>query len=120
MPVATTRSKRRRLSTATTTRATRTYMLRGLARCAICGQVMWCTPGSSGRRYRDASRLKARPCETRFESVGADVIEGQVAELISRLRLPHDWQERIVTYAGQQEDAVAVEARSRYLKDKLA
>lgn len=69
------RHARRRLSTATSARTATPYLLRGIARCSRCGQVLWCSPSRAGRRYRDSSRLKQARCDMRYESVVADVVE---------------------------------------------
>lgn len=113
------RHARRRLSTATSTRTATPYLLRGIARCSRCGQVLWCSPSRKGRRYRDSSRLKQARCDMRYESVVADVIDEQVAELLQKLLLPEDWQQRLSERMGVRDEPGA-KARRQSALGRLA
>lgn len=112
------RHSRRRLGSAVK-RDALPYLLRGIARCSRCGQVLWCSRTARGRRYRDSSRLKQERCDIRFESVGAEIVESQVAALLRDIVLPEDWHARLAERLAAIDSSDA-RARRAQAKARLA
>ena len=81
----------------------RRYLLKGLARCVHCGEIMWSNTCRSGSYYRDPSTVRGLDC--RGGSVRVDYVDGQVDRIIERLVLPEAWQQRILALYAETDDA---------------
>lgn len=112
-------TERRTLGAAVRRRHSHTYLLRGLGRCVSCGELLWCSPATTGARYRDASKLKQRPCGAHRTSVTVEAIDQQVGQLVRRMVLPDDWRERVTEYMGADGDAAAANAKRARIRDRL-
>lgn len=102
-------------------RKTRTYLLKGLARCADCGMNLWAQTYRNGRSYyreQRASRSHGE-CPARGGSVPCEVVDEQVGEIFTSIKLPPDWEERVITkIQARDEVARVVEERER-VKERL-
>lgn len=100
----------------TARRGSRVYPLTGVAQCARCGGRM---RGSyaSGRYYRDPARDKGRDCDQSM--VNAGEAEGALGAFLGRLRLPDDWQARILGQLEQGSDAGDVAREQARLEGQL-
>jgi len=92
----------------------REYPLTGLAQCARCGGRMRGTASACGTRYyRDPARQQGRECDQRM--VRAEDAEDALGDFLRRLRLPADWQARVLALiqeqAGQARDIERERAR---------
>jgi site-specific DNA recombinase len=80
-------------------RAARVYPLSGLLYCGHCGRRLYGQYSASADRryYRDEGvRQGVTQCTPPF--VRADELEGQIAELMSSLKLPPDWEKQAASY----------------------
>lgn len=80
-------------------RTSRPYLLRGIARCADCGEQMWANTMRNGRHnyYRCAARLRGRSCSARASGVPADAPDAYVSKLFATWEQPSHWTELIAT-----------------------
>ena len=103
----------------------RVYLLARLARCDNCGLRLTAkTSGGRGRRgytryYFCLAHRRSVDCPAAREHVPADLIEGQVADLVMRLRLPDDSRDRLEELANHRDERDTVEAKRQYLQSKL-
>lgn len=103
-------------------RSSRPYLLRGIARCAVCGGVMWANTlshGSEYRYYRCASRLRGHDCDAVATSVRADQVEASVDELFESWKQPADWREQIAA-PGDPETAERTQLQARIARTRRA
>lgn len=88
----------------------RWYLLKGLARCADCGERLHSTTTRSRAYYRCAGAQRGVGCHGR--SVGATVIDEQVDALMRGLALPPAWQRHVLAAWGKLDERMK-EARER-------
>lgn len=83
--------------------AAHVYVLQGLTECARCGAPLHCQMGGG--------RTPRLVCSTRLQragvcdqcSVKSALIEAELAGQVAQLRLPEDWQERVLAYLLDEE-----------------
>jgi DNA invertase Pin-like site-specific DNA recombinase len=76
----------------------RIYLLAGIARCSKCGLTLRCHASQSKgktRYYRHTAQERGYECSAPSKMVRADVIEEQWGDLLSVVRLPAEWWQRI-------------------------
>jgi site-specific DNA recombinase len=92
--------------------------------CVECGTqwVGWKVKGV--RKYRDPATDKDQVCHQSPKYINADVIEQKLIDVLFSLKLPDDWQERILQRFSEQKDTtpmlkhrVAVEGRLTRLRE---
>ena len=73
---------------------TRAYLLKGLLRCAVCGEAYWAERAGRQRRsyYRGARR--GQSCECQARNYRVETIDGKAGLLVYALTLPSDWLDR--------------------------
>jgi site-specific DNA recombinase len=102
----------------------RIYLLHRVARCWHCGRFLHMSPsrkpnGELKPFYTEPGKTLMTDCPAAGRHVRQELVDAQVAELVGRLELPDDWRERLAELAHQPEKRENLEARRRYLKDKL-
>jgi DNA invertase Pin-like site-specific DNA recombinase len=105
----------------------RVYLLAKLLRCSDCGLPLIAhTVGGRARGetvkipvYMCPSQRRSVECGSQSRYVRASVVEGQVAELIGRLRLPPDWRSRLEAMAGESPEKDEQERKRRKLEGRL-
>src|SRR5690606_15028907 len=79
----------------------RTYMLTGIARCPECGLTLRGQSGGNDTRYyRHRPEARGYDCASPGRYIRADVLEPMWSDIMSRIRLPEDWRQRIEELAG--------------------
>src|SRR5581483_7290300 len=81
----------------------RAYVLRGLLYCGECGNRLrgW-TSIDKKRYYRCPANDKGQTCG-QVKSIRADKLEKQIGDILTRLRLPEDWQARALALLGEDD-----------------
>ena len=100
----------------------RTYILGGLARCNVCGERLTGNATGSGQGYlyyRETSRKRGLVCLAPQTSVPARVLDEQIGRIVRSLRLPKDWQARIVEIAAGEDTSARVAAERIVLEEQL-
>jgi site-specific DNA recombinase len=93
----------------------RTYPLRKLLRCAVCGRGLRGQISHGVRRYRDPSLDYGENCPE-VASISAEVLEGQIGEYLSRMKLPMDWKEKVMArLTGERSRDASESSRSRLM-----
>ncbi len=116
------RSERARKSQLYGARPTRPYLLSGVSTCSGCGSQLWANSTGHGRNnyYRCASRERGDACGNSTTSCRAEVPEGEVGGLFSRLELPPAWRERVAALVCEDgDDGVHAGHERRRLKEKI-
>ena len=94
-------------------RASRPYLLRGLAYCAECGnRLRGQISGDHIRYYRCPASYKGMVC-SQTKNIRADRIEKQIGEIFMRLCLPKDWRERALELLGETPTETARQEKQR-------
>jgi hypothetical protein len=90
-------------------------VLAGLARCHECELTLRCmvTQGKEEHRYyRHTAAARGYECSVPGKVVRADVLEEQWTDIVSAIRLPEDWKQRIEELAGDGDQ------RQRILRER--
>ena len=97
----------------------RTYLLGGLLRCADCGTKLWSQNLYGRDYYREESGLRGLPCLRPKSLIKADVVESQIEQIITSLRLPESWRETVTYYLGLSEERERVGQERSRLEERL-
>jgi site-specific DNA recombinase len=99
---------------------TKTYLLKGLVRCAFCGEKMWVN-GSPGRRgyYRDVSSRRGIPCPRAGKWVRMEVLDRQISDIIGSTELPHTWELQIIDILNSLDERVTAAKERDRIEEKL-
>lgn len=97
----------------------RTYLLGGLVRCATCGTRLWAQHLSGRDYYREESAIRGIPCPNPKGVVRAEVVEGQVEEIITSLRLPSSWRSLVAEYLQASEERERAASERARLQERL-
>ena len=90
----------------------RSYLLRGIVRCAQCGGRLWATSPHHGYTYY-RQQANVHDCPMGETSVPCKVIDRQVEDVVTSLRLEPNWRETIIqrVIALSERERVAGERR---------
>jgi hypothetical protein len=100
----------------------RVYVLAGLARCKDCGLTLRCyaTPSKGKWRYmRHTAQVRGYECRIGTVALRADRLEEQWATIVSRIKLPADWKQRIEELAGDADQRAAILREREQIQEKL-
>ncbi|MCD6553439.1 MAG: recombinase family protein [Anaerolineae bacterium] len=97
----------------------RIYLLSGILRCAKCKRKMRAQAGNGTRYYQDTTRLQ-RTGHCDQPMVRADEIEEKVAQILMRLQVPADWQEKALTYIRSPQEVEHLKEEEGRVKEQLA
>jgi len=98
----------------------RTYTFAGLLRCAVCGGTMTAeTLSNKMPYYRCYARQKGLACTAPQTRIREDVLAQQMTQIISRLKLPDDWRERVLALLQDGDEAEKIKAECARLQEKL-
>ncbi len=102
-------------------KATRSYLLKGLARCAHCGMNLWAQTYKNGNQYyreHRASRSHGE-CPSRGGSISCSIPDEQIGRMFSSIVLPDDWQRRVLAKIVHQDETARIIADRERVKEKL-
>lgn len=99
---------------------TKTYLLKGLIRCAFCGEKMWAN-GSPGRRgyYRDVSSRRGIPCPRAGKWIRVEVLDRQISDIIGNTELPHAWELQVMDILNSLDERVTAAKERDRIEEKL-
>jgi len=102
----------------------RTYLLQGLLRCSNCGNPLYSETHTFRNwmhsYYRDSAHRKGELCPYGDKTIRVTILDKQVEAIVTRLHLPSDWQEQIVTLANADRDAEEIQRKRQRLYRKLS
>lgn len=90
----------------------RVYLLKGLARCAFCGERLWASASPHAKYYRDVSGRRGRICLYPDKYVRAEDLDGQMECIMKSLVIPEAWQMEVMNILGSLDE------RDRIVKDR--
>lgn len=102
-------------------KSTRTYLLKGLARCAHCGMNLWAQTYKGGQQYyreHRASRSHGE-CPARGGSISCAIPDEQIGKMFSSIQLPDDWQHRVLAKIVHQDETARILGEREKVKEKL-
>jgi len=111
----------RRVTIKTIKKTSRVNILQGLVVCAYCRRRLRVqTPKNCATYYREDSHLRGyRDCPFIGQSIRAEEIDGQVAELIQSIRLPFDWETMVRKLLEEQHDGTDPETERKEIRGTL-
>jgi site-specific DNA recombinase len=111
----------RRKTVKTIKKTSRINILQGLVVCAYCGRRLRVqTPKNYATYYREDSHLRGyRDCPYSGQSIRAEDIDEQVAELIQLIRLPADWESMVRKLLEAQHDGTDPETERKEIRGVL-
>ena len=102
-------------------KSTRTYLLKGLARCAHCGMNLWAQTYKGGQQYyreHRASRSHGE-CPSQGGSISCNIPDEQIGKMFSSIVLPDDWQRRVLAKIVHQDETARIIGERERVKEKL-
>ena len=111
----------RRVHVKTKQKTVRVNPLQGLAVCARCERKLRIqTPKKGPTYYREDSHLRGyHDCPFIGQSVRAEMVDGQVAELIQSIRLPENWEPIVRQMLDDQRERANPEAERKDIRSML-
>jgi len=102
----------------------RIYLLHRVARCWHCGRFLHMSPKYKASRelapsYREPGKILLTDCPATGRHVKQEVVDDQVARLVTRLELPGDWRDRLAELSASRAEREDVEGRRKYLQGRL-
>jgi DNA invertase Pin-like site-specific DNA recombinase len=100
----------------------RVYPLSGLVFCAhVCGPMRGISSGGGRYRYYSDKLCRQRLPKDQWHqpNVSADSLEEQVQARITRMKLPPEWRERILTYLIYDEGVAEMEHEKYLIRGRL-
>ncbi len=96
------------------------YLLQTLIACAHCNLNMRVQSSALGYSYYvDAGRDRGVTCSARPRSIRAEIIDLQIAELVSQIELPDNWQIELQAMLEQDSRQAEAEKERRELRSRL-
>lgn len=102
-------------------RRTRTYLLKGLARCAHCGMNLWAQTYRNGRSYYREQRATRShgECSARGGSALCEVVDRYVGDIIMSITLPPDWEARVVAKIMTRDEVSRIIEEREKVNERL-
>lgn len=117
------RSRRRRYREKGRASRKHDHLLQSLLFCCHCGLVLHSeassNEGAEYGYYRDSAGKKGQSCPVAGRRVRAEVMDDQVEKLVRQLRMPDDWQDRILELANHRQERDQADRQRQQLKAKL-
>jgi site-specific DNA recombinase len=111
----------RRATVKTIKKTVRVNLLQGLVVCANCGRRLRIqTPKNCPTYYREESHLRGyHDCPYIGQSMRADLIDDQVAELIRSIHLPDNWEPIVLQMLDNQRERADPDAERKEIRGML-
>lgn len=111
----------RRVTVKTIKKTVRINLLQGLVVCTNCGRRLRIqTPKNCPTYYREESYLRGyHDCPYTGQSVRAEVIDAQIAELIQSIHLPDNWEPIVRQMLDNQRERADPEAERKEIRSML-
>ncbi len=108
-------------SSTLTSRTERTYLLKGIIRCAYCLMPMWAQTYTSGSRlYREhrESRSLAN-CPSAGGSIPCERADAQIGKIVEAIELGPRWEEEVLSVISVGDEVERVKGRRQKVQQKL-
>jgi DNA invertase Pin-like site-specific DNA recombinase len=96
------------------------YLLQSLVACSHCGVNMRVQSSALGYSYYvDPAKDRGVHCTATPRSIRAEIIDSQIAELVTRIELPEDWQAELQAMLQEDLRQSAAERERREIQSRL-
>jgi len=113
------RNKRSRRRKSYSSKPKQHYLLQRIIRCDRCGQHLRMQSTRLHYYYREASRDRGMICEHAGTSIRMDHADPQVLDILTKLRLPQNWQKEIEEMAADFDETNHIEKERQHTQDQL-
>jgi len=102
-------------------RQTRSYLLKGLIRCAHCGFPLWAqTYRNGGRYYREQYGTRSHgQCPAHGGSIPCHVPDKQMGRIVGAIELGPDWLEQVLSRIGARDEAARIQDERTRVNERL-
>ena len=102
-------------------RPEREYLLKGIIRCAHCGQSMWSQTYTNGNRYYREHRGSRGSgyCVDRSRSLPCDLPDEQMGRIIESILLPKSYMDQVVAEIQLVDEVQRVERERKRMEERL-
>ncbi|MBT9161437.1 MAG: hypothetical protein DDT27_01549 [Dehalococcoidia bacterium] len=98
----------------------RTYLLKGLIRCAFCGEKLWVNASPSGSKYyREVSGKRGRVCLYPDKYVRAEELDQQVDGVMKSLVIPQAWQIEMMNILTSLDERTRIAREKERIEEKI-
>ena len=97
----------------------RIYLLKGLIRCAFCGEKLWANASQHRRYYRDVSTRRGWSCPYGNKYVRVEVIDRQIDQIMRGLAIPEAWQIEVVNILTSLDERARIAREKERIEEKL-
>jgi Site-specific recombinases, DNA invertase Pin homologs len=96
----------------------RSYLLRGIVRCAQCGGTLWATSPHHGYTYY-RQQAGVHECSAGEASVPCKVIDKQIEGIVTSMHLEPNWRETIIQRVVALSERERIASERRQAQDRL-
>jgi hypothetical protein len=93
--------------------------LKGLLRCAYCGEKVWANTTNSGSYYRDVSIRRGMNCSSPASHIKVEELDAQIDGIINRFIMPPSWQIEVLNIVTSLDERVRVAKQKERVEEKL-
>ncbi|MCD6356184.1 MAG: recombinase family protein, partial [Anaerolineaceae bacterium] len=97
----------------------RNFSLQRIAYCDNCGLTLRVRPNGKHRYYADTARERGYTCTSKVKSIRIELAETLIIEILSKIKIPNDWQKLISDIAKQQDVILIQEKEKENLEKKI-
>ena len=99
----------------------RSYLLKGIIRCAYCGMPMWSqTYKNSQTYYREHRNSRSLAnCKASGTSISCKVPDSQIDQIIGAIELNPKWLEEVLAIVNLKDEAERIKKRRTEVQEKL-
>jgi len=102
-------------------RKSRSYLLKGLIRCAHCGFPLWAQTYRNGNRYyREQYGTRSHGhCPAHGGSIPCHVPDEQIGRIVGAIELGPDWLEQVLARIGARDEAARIQEERTRTNERL-
>jgi len=99
----------------------RTYLLKGIIRCADCGMPLWAQTYRNGNRYyREQYATRSHgECPSHGGSVQCHIPDNQIGRVIQAIELESEWLDRVLSKISAHDEITRVREERERVSDRL-
>ena len=108
-------------SSTLSSRKTRTYLLKGLIRCAHCGMPLWAQTYKNGNSYYREQRGSRShgECPSHGGSISCRIPDDQIGRVISAIELRSDWLDQVLERIALKDEVARIQDERVRVTERL-
>ena len=103
----------------TFTQRYRTYLLKGLLRCAHCSEKLWAQHSGGKSYYREENSIRGIPCPNPKKYQRAEVFDSKIEAIVGNLTLPSSWRDLVMEFLNSDDERINAARERQRLEQKL-